>query len=93
MPKKIKLYQQGDCVQVSTWGGCDKDGFFHNEQAVGLVLEAEYVEMDDKETNHEWMYRIILPSGIVTEAWDYEIRPVNILGKKYNTISHQPKGD
>ena len=63
---------------------------------VGLVLEAELVEMDDPNGNHdghEWMYRVILPSGRVTEVWDYEIRPVNVMGKEYNNISHQPEGE
>ena len=90
--KKIKLYDKGDCVEVSTWEGCSEDGFFHNVQIVGLVLEAELVEMDVNEGDgihdkHEWMYRVILPSGIVTEAWDYELKPVNVMGKEYNNIS------
>lgn len=91
MPEKIKLYDTGDCVEVSTWGGCDKGGFFHNVQIVGLVLEAELVEMDGHtdyfDATKEWMYRVALPDGTVTEAWDYEIRPVNVMGKEYNNIS------
>ena len=98
MPKKIKLYDEGDCVEVSAWEGCSDDGFFHSVQMVGLVLEAELVEMDVNEgegihDKHEWMYRVILPNGIVTEAWDYELKPVNVMGKEYNNISHKPKGE
>ena len=93
MSEKIKLYDIGDCVEVSTWGGCDKEGFFHNAQIVGLVLEAELVEMDGHtdyfDATKEWMYRVALPDGTVTEAWDYEIRPVNVMGKEYNTNTKQ----
>ena len=95
MSKKIKLYDTGDCVEVSTWDSCCEDGFFKPGRAIGLVLEAVYVEMDDAnpafegEDGHEWMYRVILPDGRVTEVWDYEIRPVNVMGKEYNTISQQ----
>ena len=96
MSTKIKLYDTGDCVEVSTWGGTDKDGFFQNIQVVGLVLEAELFEMDVNEyekehgkPHHEWMYRILLPDGHITEAWDYEIKPVNVMGKEYNNISQQ----
>ena len=61
----------------------ETDGFFHPNRAIGLVLEAELVEMDmddiDNPTHdgEEWLYRVILPDGRVTEAWDYEIKPVN----------------
>ena len=96
MSEKIKLYDIGDCVEVSTWGGCDKEGFFHNAQIVGLVLEAELVEMDGRtdyfDATKEWMYRVSLPDGTIAEAWDYEIRPVNVMGKEYNNITHKPKG-
>ena len=97
MSKKIKLYNKGDCVQVSHWGGCDEDGFFHSMQSVGLVLEAELIEMGDNEEMNmqdekEWMYRVSLPDGTIAEVWDYEIRPVNVMGKDYNTISLKPKG-
>ena len=91
MPKKIKLYDKGDCVEVSTWDH-GRDDFFTPRLAIGLVLEAEYVQMDSSDgehDGHEWMYRIILPSGNVTEAWDYEIKPVNVMGKEYNnSITH-----
>lgn len=93
MPKKIKLYDKGDCVEVSTWDCVDTDGFFRPGRAIGLVLEAEYVDMDTDENGedrHEWMYRVILPDGRVTEVWDYEVKPVNVMGKEYNNISHQP---
>ena len=96
MPKKIKLYDKGDCVEVSHWGACDEDGFLQNMQTIGLVLEAELVEMDGEsgifESAEEWMYRVSLPDGTIAEAWDYEIRPENVMGKEYNTISHKPKG-
>ena len=95
MSEKIKLYDTGDCVEVTIWQGCDKEGFFNNTQVVGLVLEAELVKMDDGDLafrgddGHEWMYRVALPSGEIAEVWDYEIRPVNVMGKEYNTISRQ----
>ena len=97
MSTKIKYYDKGDCVEVSTWEGSPADGFFHSVQMVGLVLEAELVDMDLQrdgqfKTTQEWMYRILLPNGIVTEAWDYEIRPVNVMGKEYNNSSRKPKG-
>lgn len=96
MPKKIKLYDTGDCVEVTTWQGCDKEGFFNNVQVVGLVLEAELVDMDGEsglfDPTQEWMYRVSLPDGTVAEAWDYEIRPVNVMGKEYNNISPQTRG-
>lgn len=93
MPKKIKLYDKGDCVEVATWTEDEGDNrFFMSNRAIGLVLEAEYVIMDeDIEDQHEWLYRVILPDGRVTEVWDYEIRPVNSLAKPYNNISHKAK--
>ena len=93
MSTKIKLYDTGDCVEVTIWQGCDKEGFFNNAQVVGLVLEAELVEMDDGNSafegddGHEWMYRVAIPDGKIVEVWDYEIRPVNVMGKEYNTLS------
>ena len=98
MSKKIKLYDTGDCVEVTVWEGYDKNGFLENVQRIALVLEAVYVEMDDAnpahegEDGHEWMYRVSLADGRVEEVWDYEIKPVNVMGKDYNTISHKPKG-
>ena len=97
MSEKIKLYDTGDCVEVSIWQGYDKSGFLENAQKIGLVLEAELIEMDGTideyfEPTYEWMYRVSLPDGTVTEAWDYEIRPVNVMGKDYNNISRKPKG-
>ena len=92
MPKKIKLYEKGDCVEVSTWDCVDTDGFFRPGRAIGLVLSAELVEMDCEDAHHddrEWMYRVILPDGRVTEVWDYEIKHVNSITTKYNNISHQ----
>ena len=95
MSKKIKLYDTGDCVVVS------QSGFPAPLPLIGLVIEAELVEMDlsglstdrhylsiDQETE-EWLYRVLLPDGDVCEAWDYEIRPVNVMGKEYNNISRQ----
>ena len=97
MSKKIKLYDNGDCVLVTHWGNYDKDGFLHNVESIGLVLEAELVEMGDNEDMNihdakEWMYRVVLPNGRITEVWDYEIKPVNVMGKNYNNLSHKPKG-
>jgi hypothetical protein len=96
MSEKIKLYDTGDCVEVTVWQGCDKEGFFNNAQVVGLVLEAELLEMDGEsglfDPTCEWMYRVALPSGEIAEVWDYEIRPVNVMGKEYNNISRKPEG-
>ena len=93
MSTEIKLYDTGDCVEVTVWQGCDKEGVFNNAQVVGLVLDAELVEMDGESGLHdptrEWMYRVLLPDGNVAEAWDYEIRPVNVMGKEYNTLSQR----
>ena len=82
---------------VTHWGNYDKDGFLHNVESIGLVLEAELVEMGDNEDMNihdakEWMYRVVLPNGRITEVWDYEIKPVNVMGKNYNNLSHKPKG-
>ena len=91
MSTKIKLYDKGDCVEVSTWDCCCEDGFFKPGRAIGLVLEAQLVEMDSEDAHHdhrEWMYRVILPDGRVTEVWDYEVRPVNTLPTEYNKLSH-----
>ena len=83
-------------MEVTVWEGYDKCGFLENVHRIGLVLEAELVEMDGEsglfDPTTEWMYRVMLPDGEITEAWDYEIRPVNVMGKEYNNISHQPKG-
>ena len=97
MSTKIKLYDTGDCVEVTVWQGYDKCGFLENAQKIGLILEAELVEMDGTiaeyfEPTYEWMYRVALPDGTVAEAWDYEIRPVNVMGKEYNNSSRKPKG-
>lgn len=98
MSKKIKLYDKGDCVEVSTWVNDDTDGFFVPARMIGLVLESHLMDMDVNEGDgvhdkEEWMYRIVLSDGRVTEAWDYEIRPVNVMGKEYNNISRQPIGE
>lgn len=93
MSKKIKLYDEGDCVEVSTWVNDDTQGFFVPAKIIGLVLEAELVEMDGESGLHdptcEWMYRISVSNGKIVEAWDYEIRPVNVMGKDYNTSTNQ----
>ena len=93
MSTKIRLYGEGDCVEVSTWDSCCENGFFKPGRAIGLVLEYELVEMADEEAGYgetkEWMYRVILPDGRVTEVWDYEVRPVNILPTEYNNLSHK----
>ena len=91
MSTKIKLYDKGDCVEVSTWDSCCESGFFKPGRAIGLVLDAQLVEMDTEDAFHdgrEWMYRVILPDGRVTEVWDYEVRPVNSLPTEYNKLSH-----
>ena len=91
MSTKIKLYEKGDCVEVSTWDSCCEEGYFKPGRAIGLVLEAELVEMDSDDPTHdarEWMYRVVLPDGRVTEVWDYEVRPVNSLPTEYNNLSH-----
>ena len=91
MSTKVKLYDKGDCVEVSTWDSSCENGFFKPGRAIGLVLEAELVEMDTEDAHHdgrEWMYRVVLPDGRVTEVWDYEVRPVNSLNDKYNNLSH-----
>ena len=91
MSTKIKLYDKGDCVEVSTWINDDSDGFFVPSRQIGLVLEAELIEMDSEDAHHdgrEWLYRVILPDGRVTEVWDYEVRPVNSLPTEYNKLSH-----
>ena len=74
------MHDIGDCVEVSTWDCCCEDGFFKPGRAIGLILEAELVDMDDpdgKGDGKEWLYRGALPDGRVTEVWDYEIRHVN----------------
>tara|TARA_B100000927_G_C16179561_1_gene354790 strand:+ start:58 stop:351 length:294 start_codon:yes stop_codon:yes gene_type:complete len=95
MSKKIKTHNVGDCVEVSTWDCCDEDGFFKPGRAIGLVLEAELVEMDGESGLHdpsqEWMYRVVLPDGRVTECWDYEVKHVNSNTAKYNNVSHPTK--
>ena len=93
MSTKIRLYDKGDCVEVSTWDCCCEDGFFKPGRAIGLVLDYELVEMADEEAGYgegkEGMYRVILPDGRVTEVWDYEVRPVNTLPTEYNKLSHK----
>ena len=83
----------GDCVEVSTWHHLPKDGFFHPVQMIGLVLERELVEMAEEGEGYgetkEWLYRISLSDGKVTEAWDYEVKHVNSTNIKYNNLSHQ----
>ena len=97
MSKKIKLYDTGDCVNVIHWSGWTGDGLLQSQESIGLVLEAQLVDMDlnrdgQFRTTQEWMYRITLSDGTIVEAWDYEIKPVNVMGKEYNNISHKPKG-
>ena len=89
MSKKIRAHNIGDCVEVSTWITDVTDGFFVPARQIGLVLEAELVEMDDVQEDHqktylsigedrkEWLYRVSLPDGRVCEVWDYEVKPVN----------------
>ena len=91
MSEKIKLYDTGDCVQVWSWEGYDKNGYLDSVHHVGLVLEATLIEMDVNSYEgiynkpaHEWMYRVLLPDGTIEEVWDYEIKPVNVMGKEYN---------
>ena len=100
--KKIKLYDAGDCVEVTAWEHFGMPptirGLLQNKTQIGLVLEAELVIMDVKNGSglldvEEWMYRVSLSNGSIVEAWNYEIRPVNVMGKEYNSISHQPEGE
>jgi len=92
MSKKVKQYNTGDCVEVSVFEHDDCDGFFHSAQRIGLVLEAELIQMGDNEQMNmhdekEWMYRVILPDGKIAEVWDYEIKHVNIPADQYNKLS------
>ena len=93
MSKKIREHNIGDCVEVSTWMHDDSDGFFVPAKQIGLVIEAELVEMADSEAGYgdtmEWLYRVTLPNGRITEVWDYEVKHVNSHTTKYNNISHQ----
>jgi hypothetical protein len=97
MSTKIKLYDEGDCVEVTVWNH-NRDDFFTPAGIIGLILEAELVTMDvdlgdGLNEKEEWMYRVSIPNGKIVEAWDYEIKPVNVMGKEYNNISHQPEGE
>ena len=89
--------QIGDCVEVSTWMHDDADGFFIPGKSIGLVLEKEIVEMADESAGYgeakEWLYRVSLPDGQITEVWDYEVKHVNSSTKKYNNISLKPEGE
>ena len=96
MSEKIAMYDIGDCVEVSTWISDDSDGFFVPARQIGLVLESMLVDMDDPDGKHdgkEWLYRVSLPDGRVTEVWDYEVKHVNSIVTKYNNISHKPEGE
>ena len=97
MSKTIREHNVGDCVEVSTWVHDDCDGFFIPCQAIGLVLGFELVDMAEESEGYEktaaWLYRVTLPDGRITEAWDYEIKHVNSNQGNYNIISHQPKGE
>ena len=97
MPEKIREHAVGDCVEVSTWFQDTEDGFFVPGRAIGLVLEFELIDMADEAEGYgktaEWLYRITLPDGKITEAWDYEVKHVNSNTTKYNNISHQPEGE
>ena len=93
MSTKIKLYDEGDCVEVTVWEH-NRSDFFTPSCVVGLILEAELVEMDVNEGDglkekEEWMYRVSISNGKIVEAWDYEIRPVNVMGKEYNINTKQ----
>ena len=98
MPKKIRTHNIGDCVEVSTWVHDDNDGFFVPGKQIGLVIEAELVEMDDGnpafegDDGYEWMYRVVLSDDRITEVWDYEVKHVNSNLTKYNNISPQTRG-
>ena len=91
MPKTIKTHNIGDCVEVSTWVHDCSDGFFVPAKEIGLVIEAELVEMDaevcDAQQTKEWLYRVCLPDGRVCEVWDYEVKHVNSNSVKYNNVS------
>ena len=84
MSEKIAMHNIGDCVEVSTWINDDTDGFFVPRRLIGLILERELVDMDDnngKQDGKEWLYRVSLPDGQITEVWDYEVKHVNAIGK------------
>ena len=49
MSTKIKLYDEGDCVEVSTWTNDETDGFFVPARMIGLVLESHLMDMDVNE--------------------------------------------
>jgi len=93
MSTKIKLYDTGDLVEVTVWQDVLYQKVFkENTSKIGLVLEAELINIDGEgniESTSEWMYRILLPNGEITETWDYEIKPVNVMGKEYNKLSQQ----
>ena len=81
MPKKIKRYRVGDCVEVSTWAH-GKDDFFTPSKGIGIILDVELVDMDVNEGDgvhdkQEWLYRVAVTDGTITEVWDYEIKLVN----------------
>mgnify|MGYP001260122263 CR=1 FL=1 len=92
MSKKIAKHNIGDCVEISTWEH-ETDGFFHPGKQIGLVLEKELVDMADPDAGYgetmEWLYRVTLPNGRITEVWEYEVKHVNSHTTKYNNISHQ----
>ena len=94
MSTKIKLYDTGDLVEVTVWEDMLVQRVFkENRSKIGLVLDAELVELDAEsglhDPSYEWLYRILLPDGEINETWDYEIRPVNVMGKEYNKLSQQ----
>ena len=80
MSKKIKKFKTGDCVEVATWNH-DRDDFFTPSKSIGLILDAELIEMADESMGYgetkEWLYRVLVPSGKVREVWEYEIMHVN----------------
>ena len=79
MSKKVKQFRKGDLVECFVWA-CDHEEFLVPGRSIGLVLEAEKVEMgevDRHEYGYEWMYRVSLTDGRIVEAWEYEIKLVN----------------
>jgi len=87
MRKEINEYQIGECVAINDAVRGIRATVI--KDVVGIVLNKELVEMD--ENMSEWLYTVSIPSG-VDDFWPYEIKPVNLLGKSYNTMNLENKG-
>ena len=87
MRKKINEYEVGECVAIDNAVRGTQGIIIRN--IVGIILKKELVELDQDLS--EWLYTISLPE-LIDDFWPYEIKPVNSLGKPYNTHS-KLKGD